>query len=163
MKFIGAACLLFLLACQSPSGESSNSPSDSPTLVNPVLPQVPDTTSLGGSWVLEPVLSSDTVTGKIPWLVLDLVKSRFVGNTGCNTMRGEFWFSQHDSSLSFSDKLALSRMACPGYNEAAFLKSLRSATHYRLRHGMLTLLADDNMELSRWTRKPAVPVSSGKT
>jgi heat shock protein HslJ len=162
MKFIGVACLLFLLACQGPSGESPKPSPDSAIPVNPA-PPAPDTTSLGGAWVLEPVLSSDTVTGKIPWLQLDLVKSRFVGNTGCNTMRGEFWFSQHDSSLSFSDKLALTRLACPGYNEAAFLKSLRNATHYRLRRGMLTLLADDNMELSRWTRKPAVPVSSGKT
>jgi heat shock protein HslJ len=72
-------------------------------------------------------------------------------------MHGKFWFSNTDSSLSFSDKIALTRMACPGYNEAAFLKSLKSATHFRLRAGVLTLLSDERAELSRWMRKPANP------
>jgi heat shock protein HslJ len=154
MKTISAVCLLFLLACQNPAGGSSKAVADTPAAL-PAPPRVPDTTSLAGTWYLQPVLDSDTTTGtgKLPWIQFDLVKSRFIGNTGCNTMRGEFWFSKNDSSLSFSDKLATTRMACPGYNEPAFLKSLRSAAHYRLRQGMLTLVGDDNLELSRWRRK----------
>jgi heat shock protein HslJ len=118
---------------------------------------VNDTTSLGGSWYLQPVLAADTAAGRTPTLQLDLAKSRFSGNTGCNTMHGQFWFSKTDSSLSFSDKITMTRMACPGYNEPAFMKSLKSTTHYRLRNGVLTLLTEERTELSHWMRKPANP------
>lgn len=117
-------------------------------------PAAPDTTTLGGMWYLQPMLPADTATGKIPTLDLNLEKSRFSGNTGCNTMHGEFWFSKTDSSLSFSDRMNITKMSCPGYNEPAFIKSLRSAGRYRLRDGVLTLLSDNNTELSHWTRRP---------
>lgn len=161
MKFIAAACLSLLVACQSPTRKPEKHPSDS-VLAASSAPAAPDTTVLGGPWFLQPVLASDTATGKTPTLLLDLAKSRFSGNTGCNTMRGEFWYSKNDSSLSFSDKIITTKMACPGYNEPAFIKSLRTTTHYRLRNGILTLLSDDNRELSRWMRKPAVPSKSLK-
>jgi heat shock protein HslJ len=159
---------IFLLACQNPApapakqqADTAKQQADTATTVTPA-PPITDTTSLGGTWVLQPVLDSDTATGKIPWLDLDLVKSKFTGNTGCNTMHGQFWFSKNDSSLSFGDKVAAGKMACPGYNEPAFLKSLSSTTHFRLHNGVLTLLADDNMEISRWTRRPAPPANSLK-
>jgi heat shock protein HslJ len=69
-------------------------------------------------------------------------------------MHGEFWFSKTDSSLSFGEKINSTKRACPGYNEPAFMKSLRSAGRYRLRNGVLTLLSDDNAELSHWVRRP---------
>src|ERR1700693_5811783 len=121
MKWIFSLPVLFLLACQSPGGSS---PKQQDTATATVLPppRITDTTSLGGAWVLQPVLDSDTATGKIAWLDLDVAKSRFVGNTGCNSIKGQFWFSKSDSSLSFGDKFAVSKMTCPGYNEPAFLK-----------------------------------------
>src|ERR1700735_1884212 len=138
---------ILLLACQNPAETPAKQQADPSTAVA-VARRISDATSLGGTWVLQPVLDSDTATGKIPWLDLDLGKSKFTGNTGCNTMHGQFWFSKTDSSLSFGDKVAAGKMACPGYNEPAFLKSLSTTTHFRLRNGILTLLADDNMELS---------------
>lgn len=161
MKFITAALFSLLVACQSPNEKPQKPPADSVTTAKPVQ-AAPDTTSLGGPWFLQPVLASDTAAGKRPTLLLDLEKSHFSGNTGCNNMRGVFWFSKKDSSLSFSDKIITTKMACPGYNEPAFMKSLRSTTHYRLRNGILTLLSDDNTELSRWMRKPLVPSRSLK-
>ena len=164
MKYLAPACVCLLIACQSPkSGPSSPSERAPDSVRAAAALATPDTTTLGGSWFLQPLLPSDTATGKTPILQLDLTKSRFTGNTGCNTMRGVFWFSQKDSSLSFSDKIDLSKMACPGYNEPAFMKSLRSAGHYRLREGVLTLLGDDRSELSRWTRKPANPPKTLRT
>ena len=173
MKIISAVCLLFLLACQNPAGGSSKATADTTTAVPAPpssaaegLPQAmrnPDTTSLAGEWYLQPVLESDTATGKLPWIQFDLVKSKFIGNTGCNAIRGDFWFSRNDSSLSFGDKLATTRMACPGYNEPAFLKSLRNTSRYRLHMGTLTLVGDDNMEISRWRRKPSAPDKILKT
>ena len=159
MKYFSAACWLILLACQSPAG----GPSQKDTVATvAVEPQAPDSTTLGGAWFLQPVLPSDTGAGKTPRLQLDVAKSRFTGNTGCNTMRGQFWFSKSDSSLSFSDKIITTKMACPGYNEAAFIKSLQHANHYRLRNGVLSLMADDNTELSRWLRKPSVQPKTSK-
>jgi heat shock protein HslJ len=152
MISIAAACLL-LAACQSPTGKQNSATRDTVAATASVMTS-PDTTTLGGIWYLQPVLPSDTAAGKTPSLDLNLTKSRFTGNTGCNSMNGEFWFSKTDSSLSFSEKIAASKMACPGYNERAFIKSLLSAGRYRLRDGVLTLLSDDNTELSHWVRKP---------
>ena|SRR5579872_2546792 len=153
MKIIAAICLASLGACQSPAGGPSSHKGDS-VLPATLVKAAPDTTTLGGNWYLQPVLPSDTATGKIPTLQFDLAKSRFTGNTGCNTMRGQFFYSNTDSSLSFSEKIVTTKMACPGYNEPAFLKSLKSTGRYRLHNGMLTLLSDEKTELSHWTRKP---------
>jgi heat shock protein HslJ len=153
MKCLAVICLTLFTACQSPTEPPVKPVVD--TAARPIVVSTPpDTTTLGGTWWLQPVLPSDTAAGRTPLLQLDLSKSRFSGNTGCNSMRGTFWFSSKDSSLSFSDKIVLTRMACPGYNEPAFMKSLRSAGRFRLRQGMLILLSDDNTELSHWVRKP---------
>ncbi len=152
MRRVVAACLFLLAACQSPTGKQITSARH--TLVaNLGIMSYTDTTTLGGVWYLQPVLPSDTAAGKTPMLDLNLAKSHFLGNTGCNSMHGEFRFSQTDSSLSFSDKIVTSKTVCPGYNEPAFIKSLLNASRYRLRNGVLTLLSHDNAELSHWMRK----------
>jgi heat shock protein HslJ len=150
---IAASCLLLFAACQSPTGKQNAANRDTIVAAATIMTS-PDTTTLGGTWYLQPVLPSDTAAGKTPSLDFNLTKSRFLGNTGCNSMKGEFWFSKTDSSLSFNEKIVTSKMACPGYNERAFIKSLLSAGRYRLRDGVLTLLSDDNTELSHWVRKP---------
>ena len=156
MRSITILSILALASCQNPAGNPAHTAKDYDTTATVAkIEAPPDTTTLGGIWYLQPMLPSDTATGKTPTLDLNLNKSRFSGNTGCNTMHGEFWFSKTDSSLSFSDKMAVTRKACPGYNEPAFIKSLRSAGRYRLRNGVLTLLSDDNTELSHWVRKPS--------
>jgi heat shock protein HslJ len=162
MKCLAIACFSLVTACQSPTEPLVTHPKDTAATVKTVVAP-PDTTTLGGTWWLQPVLPSDTAAGRTPTLSLDLAKSHFTGNTGCNNMRGTFWFSAKDSSLSFSDKVIQTRMACPGYNEASFMKSLRSAGRYRLRSGMLILLSDDNSELSHWVRKPVAAPKAVKT
>ena len=163
MKIIITACIFLLLACQGPSSDRTNPVSDTSMIAKPArkLP-VPDTTTLGGAWVLQPVLASDTAAGKRPSLHFDLAKTHFYGNTGCNNMNGRFWYSDKDSSMSFSDKIITTRMACPGYNEQSFLKSLLQTNHYRLIRGTLILLSDGDSELSRWERKATVPAKSVK-
>jgi heat shock protein HslJ len=160
MRSIAIFPLLILAGCQNAGPAHTAKTYDTLATVARIgmPPAQPDTTTLGGMWYLQPMLPSDTAAGKIPTLDLNLEKSRFSGNTGCNKMHGEFWFSKTDSSLSFSDRMNITKMSCTGYNEQAFLKSLRSAGRYRLRAGVLTLLSDNNTELSHWVRKPgAVP------
>lgn len=152
MKILLTAGLCFLFAC---NGTAYNPPTNSTdTTVAVAAVKTPDTTTLAGEWYLLPVLASDTAAGKIPMLRFDLAKTHFSGNTGCNAMNGIFWYSNKDSSLSFSDKFVTTKMSCPGYNEPAFIKSLMNANHYRLEKGMLILLTD-RTELSKWIRKPA--------
>ena len=163
MKILLTGCLCLLLACQErPSGQTSPAKNADTINAAAAVTKTPDTTSLGGTWFLQAALASDTAAGKIPVLQFDLKKSHFSGNTGCNGIHGEFWYSDKDSSLSFSDKLVTTKMACTGYDEKAFVKSLMHATHYRLKNGLLILLAEDNSELSHWARKPATPSNTLK-
>src|SRR4051794_33097818 len=115
-KLMIAACLTLLLACQQP--ETKNTAKDSATtaaLSTPKVKQAPDTTVLDGPWFLHPGLPSNTAAGKRATMRLDLKKGRFAGNTGCNNMSGKFWYSDTDSSLTFSDKLVMTKMACTGF------------------------------------------------
>ena len=156
------ACLA-MLACQQP--QAKNTPakdSAARAAAMPKRPAILDSTVLDGSWSLQPVLASDTATGKRATLEFNVKKAHFSGNTGCNSMNGKSYFSIVDSSLSFSDKVITTRMACPGYNEKAFLKNLLLTTHFKLKNGLLILLAEDNTELSRWERKPTNPATTGK-
>jgi heat shock protein HslJ len=171
MKSILSVCFFLLLACRQPSvglpagGADSAVANGSAPMATATMAQAVrthDTTTLAGVWHLQPVLASDTATGKTPVIRFDLVKSHFSGNTGCNAMNGEFWYSSNDSSLSFSDKFAVTRVICQGYNEQGFIKSLKSANHYRFEKGTLILMSD-NTELSRWVRKQAILPKTGKT
>ncbi|HVU55110.1 MAG TPA: META domain-containing protein [Puia sp.] len=162
-----AACLI-MFACQQPQAKNAPAHQDTTTkdstamAATPKRPVILDSTVLDGSWYLQPVLASDTATGKRATIEFNVKKAHFAGNTGCNNMNGKYYFSIVDSSLSFSDKLITTKMACPGYNEKAFLKSLMLTTHFKMRNGVLILLAEDNTELSRWERKPTAPANTGK-
>jgi len=58
-----------------------------------------------------------------------------------------------DTSLVFNEKIITTRMACAGYNEDAFIKSLLRTNKYKFDNGVLVLLFEST-ELSRWTRRP---------
>jgi len=106
--------------------------------------------TLEGSWQLQPVLPSDTATGKIPTITFDLTTKKFQGNTGCNNMSGSFYTS--GDSLSFNEQITMTKMACPGYNEQGFVKSLASTNRYKIEKGILQLMQDKTV-LSKWIRK----------
>ncbi len=112
---------------------------------------IADTASLNGQWFLQPLLASDTAAGKIPVLKINLSAGTFTGNTGCNTMNGSF--QKTDTSLVFNQNIMTTKMACTGYDEAAFIKSLLRTNRYKIKKGVLILMFDAT-ELSRWTRKP---------
>ncbi|MBS1567292.1 MAG: META domain-containing protein [Bacteroidetes bacterium] len=113
-----------------------------------------DSALLAGKWYLVPVLSSDTATGKIPTIIFDLKKKSFTGNTGCNSMNGRFAIS--GKSIQVDSGIVMTRMACPGYNEKSFIKSLLRVNSYKFEDGVLVLLFDGT-ELSRWTRSLSRP------
>jgi len=112
---------------------------------------IADTGSLNGRWFLQPLLASDTATGKIPELNINLSSKNFSGNTGCNSMRGSF--QKTDTSLVFNQNIITTKMACTGYDEAAFIRNLLRTNRFKFEKGVLILMFDAT-ELSRWTRKP---------
>ena len=115
------------------------------------MPDDTDTTSLNGSWYLIPVMASDTASGKLAQLNFDLAGKKFTGNSGCNSMSGNFEIT--GSSLVYNERIMLTKMACPGYNEKAFIENLLRTNSYKFEKGILILLSD-NTELSRWSRSP---------
>jgi heat shock protein HslJ len=73
-------------------------------------------------------------------IVLKREGSRVIGFAGCNSLAGTF--EQDGGGLRFSDKLAMTRMACGGGGdalEAAFTKALLSTNSYRIAADMLEL------------------------
>ncbi|GAC1424695.1 MAG: hypothetical protein NVSMB7_00790 [Chitinophagaceae bacterium] len=116
-------------------------------------------TSLNGKWFLQPLLAADTAAGKIPFLQINLSAGSFMGNTGCNSMRGSF--RKTDTSLVFNQNMITTKMICTGYDEAAFIKSLLHTNRYKIEKGILILMFDAT-ELSRWTRKPDKQIKTNK-
>ena len=115
-----------------------------------------DSTTLNGSWLLQPQLASDTAAGKIPRINFDVATARFTGNTGCNSMNGRF--EKNGNSLVISRQVITTKMACMGYNEKAFLDNLFRVNRYEIKDGVL-LLKEDETVLFRWVRKLAAPVN----
>jgi heat shock protein HslJ len=105
---------------------------------------------LQGKWFLIPVLASDTAAGRIPTIVFDVAHGHFSGNTGCNSMRGNFRAT--DSTLAFDEQVITTKMFCVGYNENAFLKNLIRCNGYKIKNGHLILMAEGG-EVSQWSRK----------
>lgn len=161
MKYLGIASLLFLLACHNPSNQKNipqgNIASATPGQQTDSVPPVParpttiDTTTIGGTWYLEPVPPADS-TGSPPWIYFGMDLSRFNGYTGCNSMHGKFYYSAADSSISFGDKIVVGHKFCQGYNEARFIKGMKNTGRYRLQQGVLILMMDNHTEVSRWRR-----------
>ena len=146
------------LACNAPvkegasSNDSSTVASNADSIPSPDSIPLKDTTTLAGQWFLMPVLPGDTAAGRLPRLQFNTLANKFTGNSGCNSMSGSYEIT--DTSLNFSERILLTKMACPGYNEEAFIKSLLRTNRYKFENGMLVLMFDQT-ELSRWTRKPA--------
>ncbi len=112
--------------------------------------------TLQGEWYLQPVLPSDTAAGKIPTLKFDLKTNRVSGNTGCNSFGGSFMIK--GSALSFSPNMISTRMACPGYNEKAFLDNLIKTNRYEIKEGVLQLMYNTTI-LSNWRRQIDTSIS----
>jgi heat shock protein HslJ len=107
-------------------------------------------TTLAGTWILQPVLASDTASGRLPSLTFNLASNKFMGNTGCNGMAGRFFV--RGDSLTFTEQMIMTRKACDGYNERAFIDNLSKTNRYKIVDGVLQLMSDQTI-LSKWTRK----------
>lgn len=158
-------CLLliagYLVACNG-TGSTTNattSSSDSAVANSDTAQPQRDTITLAGTWFLLPVLPTDTGAGRTPQLIFRLDDKSFSGNTGCNSMNGSFDYT--DSTIVFNERIMLTKMACPGYNEQVFIKNLLRTNRFSFDDSVLVLMVEEQ-ELSRWSRTPTKPPVSNK-
>jgi heat shock protein HslJ len=151
MKYFLFSCLILAATCRNDLPVSTNNTDTNVTHSDSVPPdkEAAKNETLAGKWQLQPVLASDTASGKIPVLDFDLSKKRVSGNTGCNSLRGSFILK--DDALNFSSNMISTKMACPGYNEKAFLDNLLKTNRYEIKSGVLQLMYNTTI-LSKWVR-----------
>ncbi len=112
-----------------------------------------DSSGLAGEWVLQPVLASDTATGKLPTLSFNLGQKKFTGFTGCNQVNGKF--NLHGDQLVIGKDMDLTNNTCEGFNEKEFIINLLRVNRFRVRDGVLWLMIDQ-VPVSKWTRNPVI-------
>jgi heat shock protein HslJ len=107
--------------------------------------------TLQGIWQMQPVSgsTSNTVSLQQPTLTFNLSDSTITGNTGCNNLSG--LFTVKGDNIAFDEHLIVTKKACPGYNEKAFLENLTQTNKFRINNGTLELLNNEVL-LSRWTK-----------
>jgi len=152
---------LFILAFAVLSGiawscKNSNAPkvpsADSPSIVATAKAITPaDTNMLDGTWYLQPTLASDAAGARTPTIIFNLKNKSFSGTTGCNRMSGHFMVT--DSTIGFDEKMMLTKMACPGYNEKVFIENLLRVNTYKFEKDALLLMVDVTV-ISRWKKQP---------
>jgi heat shock protein HslJ len=151
MKYFLFSCLISIITCHNNPPVSINNTDTNITHSDsiPVDKESVKNETLDGEWHLQPVLASDTASGKIPSLNFDLKTNRVKGNTGCNSFSETFVASAE--SLHFNNNIVSTKMACPGYNEKAFVDNLLKTNRYQIKQGVLQLMYNTTV-LSKWTR-----------
>lgn len=130
---------LFLLACATP---------------HQVKKQV---NNLDGDWRLAVFMPEQKKTlaevfgGRTVELHFDKATNAVSGTTGCNRFAGSF--TADTVNLRFSQNRALTKMACPGYDEQSFLNALDRVNRYRIAEGQLEL-QQDTVIVMVFARKP---------
>src|SRR3954468_18566744 len=146
-----AICILLLaaLGCNSAADYSQPAEANPLAIVKPASFNFQTGNTLDGKWQLIPALPSDTATGRIPTLNFILDSKRVAGNTGCNNFSGTFIIDKN--SLTFNHDFVSTKMACPGYDEAAFERSLLRTNNYEINGDTLSLKVNQT-PLSYWVR-----------
>jgi heat shock protein HslJ len=158
MKYFLFSCLISAITCHNNNLPVSTNNTDTSITGTDSIPnkETIKNETLAGKWQLQPVLASDTASGNIPTLNFELSKSRVSGNTGCNSFSGNFMLK--GDALNFSSNMISTKMACPGYNEKAFLNNLTKTNRYQIKNGVLQLMYNTTI-LSNWVRHADTSIS----
>ena len=121
--------------------------------------KLPDNTevmpTLEGAWELNYISGrriafEGLYPGRKPFIKFDLTSNRFSGNTSCNSFSGAL--HAENDQISFTEPFMMTKMACPGEGEQAFLDVLKTVDHYSIEGNALTLIKDD-VAVMRFERK----------
>lgn len=94
-----------------------------------------DLSKLGGTWELDYISGpriafNGLYPGKKPTLIFDIEQKRVSGNSSCNSFSGKL--VADDTSVSFNEPMAATKMACPGEGEAVFFENLKKVNKYNI-------------------------------
>ena len=81
-----------------------------------------------------------------PELVFHTTENRVSGNTGCNHMTGTY--SINGQRFQFGADMAITKMACQGYDESSFLQAMTSINRFQINNNQLNLLNDSTLIMS---------------
>jgi heat shock protein HslJ len=103
---------------------------------------------LDGGWVLavfphEKKTLAEVFGTRIIDLRFATDSNRVSGSTGCNQFNGSY--TADTAKIRFSPDMALTRMACPGYDERLFLNAMSRVNRYRINEGQLELFHDKDL------------------
>ena len=102
--------------------------------------------NLSGSWELTVFPTSSKSYEEVfgqrrPSLQFDHVKSIVSGTTGCNHINGKYTVTE--DQISFDSNMAMTKMACPGYEETIFLNALKNVNRFEITDGQLKFYRDE--------------------
>ena len=108
-------------------------------------------TNLAGSWELSVFPTTDKTFEEVfgqrkPELMFDQSKNTVSGSTGCNRINGSY--AVNNNAFSFGSNLAMTKMACPGYEESVFLDALNRINRYEISNGQLRFMHDSTLVMS---------------
>lgn len=86
-----------------------------------------------------------------PELIFRTAEKKVSGTTGCNQLSGSYTVSA--SSFQFGTHMALTKMACPAYDETAFLNALTSINRFVINNDQLQFLQDSTLVMT-FSKKP---------
>ena len=103
---------------------------------------------LDGQWVLavfpyQKKTLAEVFGNRVVQLQFDKSSNRIFGTTGCNRFTGDYTVST--DSLRFSQNLALTKMACPGFDEQLVLQAFNRVNRYRLIESQLELMQNNEI------------------
>lgn len=103
---------------------------------------------LDGSWVLavfpyQKKTLAEVFGSRVIEMQFDKMANTVSGTTGCNRFAASY--SADTANLVFSQNRALTKMACPDYNEQLFLTTLDRVNRYKLIEGQLELMQNDEI------------------
>ncbi len=169
MKQILLITLLSIaLACNSqtknPAATVTNSSSTNPITdaTNPAnqdtIPVITDS-ALSGTWQLQ-LKKNEKLPVEAPTITINMADKSFYGNTGCNNMSGTFTLDK-DNQIIFGPDIIMTKKACPGYNEKAFITNFTQTNRYRVKNGVLLLMNNDEV-LTTWVKEANTKDSANK-
>lgn len=115
--------------------------------------------ALSGSWQLQ-LKKDEQLPVEAPTITINMADKSFYGNTGCNNMSGTFTLDK-DNHIIFGPDIIMTKKACPGYNEKAFITNFTQTNQYRISNGILQLM-NNNDVLTTWVKRVNIKDSSNK-
>ena len=126
--FLIIATSIFLISCHSSKKIPGNENN---------VTEKNNASGLEGKWQLQMLFATENKWERTPYINFTIADKTFSGNTSCNSIRGKF--TADGNYLGFDKNFIMTKMACPGSYENAFLAALLKINRYSINKDELEL------------------------